>query len=112
MGRAAGDPFDPTGNVAAAAGQALADAGVGLEAVSNISVVEHDASTTMLVAEALGVDADTINPCGGAVATGDSGAAEELRLITDGLADGTGGVLLTLSAGPTGSAAIMWRKSI
>ena len=112
-GRAAGDPFDPVGNVAAAVGRALGDAGVELSAVDGISVVEHDAATAMLVARALDIDAECINRDGGAVATGNAGAAEELRLITDALAV-TGGerLLLTISAGPTGSAAIVWRKDI
>ncbi|MYL04519.1 MAG: hypothetical protein F4011_10110 [Acidimicrobiaceae bacterium] len=106
-GRAAGDPFDPVGDVAVAVEQALA--GTGLDAVDDIAVVEHDAATVMLVERALGVDAGRINRAGGAVATGNPGAAEELRLITDGLAV-TGGLLLTISAGPTGSAAILLRR--
>ena len=111
MGRAAGDPFDPVGNVVAAVGRALGDAGVELSAVDGIAVVEHDAATTMLVARALDIDAQRINPDGGAVATGNAGAAEELRLIADGLAV-PGGPLLTISAGPTGSAAIVWQTDI
>ena len=110
-GRAAGDPFDPTGNVAVSVGQALAEAGVELAAVDDISVVEHDAATPMLVARALGIDGERINRAGGAVATGNAGAAEELRLIADGLAGhaaGDGRLLLTISAGPTGSAAVVW----
>ena len=114
-GRAAGDPFDPTGNVAVAVGRALPDAGVELAAVDDISVVEHDAATPMLVARALGIDGERINRAGGAVATGNAGAAEELRLITDGLAGhaaADGRLLLTISAGPTGSVAIVWRIDI
>ena len=115
LGRAAGDPFDPVGNVAVAAERALAEAGVELEAVSDITVVEHDAATVMLVARALGTDRARINRSGGAVATGNAGAAEELRLITDGLAVPAAAgerLLLTISAGPTGSAAIVWQISI
>ena len=113
MGRAAGDPFDPVGNAAVAVGRALAEAGVDLDAVGDIEVVEHDAATAMLVALALGIDVARINRAGGSVATGDAGAAEELRLMTDGLADpGTGRLLLTISAGPTGSAAIVWQMDI
>ncbi len=115
MGRAAGDPFDPVGNVAVAAGQALAEAGVGLDAVDDITVIEHDAATVMLVAQALGTDGARINRSGGAVATGNAGAAEELRLIADGLAvPAVAGkrLLLTISAGPTGSAAVVWQMSI
>ena len=113
MGRAAGDPFDPVGNVAVAVGRALDDAGVELAAVEAISVVEHDAATALLVARALDIDAERINRDGGAVATGNAGAAEELRLITDGLAVPAGErLLLTISAGPTGSAAIVWQTDI
>ena len=113
MGRAAGDPFDPVGNVSVAVGRALRDAGVKLSAVDSIFVIEHDAATAMLVARSLGVDAEYINRDGGAVATGNAGAAEELRLITDGLAALIGEqLLLSISAGPTGSAAILWQIDI
>ena len=112
VGRAAGDPFDPVGKVAAAVGQALGEADAGLEAVDAIAVVEHDAATVGLVARALGIDESGINRAGGAVATGNAGAAEELRLITDGLADGADSLLLTISAGPTGSIAIVWQQDI
>ena len=112
-GRAAGDPFDPVGDVAVAVDRALAEAGTGLDAVEDIAVVEHDASTAMLVAQALGVDAGRFNRSGGAVATGSTGAAEELRLITDGLTDPEASrLLLTVSAGPTGSAVVVWRMDI
>ena len=115
MGRAAGDPFDPVGNVGVAVDRALAETGVELAAVDCISVVEHDAATAMLVARALDIDEGRINRGGGAVATGNAGAAEELRLITDGLAGpaASGGrLLLTISAGPTGSVAILWEMDI
>ena len=89
------------------------EAGVELSAVDNIAVVEHDAATALLVARSLGIDAERINRDGGAVATGNAGAAEELRLITDGLAVPAGErLLLTISAGPTGSAAIVWQADI
>ena len=113
MGRAAGDPFDPVGNAAVAVGRALAEASVELDAAADIDVTEHNAATVMLVARALGIDADGINRAGGAVATGNAGAAEELRLITDGLVEPVAGrLLLTISAGPTGSAAIVWQMNI
>ena len=115
MGRAAGDPFDPVGNVTVAAGRAVAEAGVELDAIDDITVVEHDAATVMLVARALDMDGGRINRSGGAVATGNEGAAEELRLIADGLAvpaAARGRLLLTISAGPTGSAAAVWQTDI
>ena len=112
-GRAAGDPFDPTGNVAMAVDRTLAETGTGLDTVDDIAIVEHDAATVGLVARALGVAVGRINRSGGAVATGNAGAAEELRLIADGLArPGVGRRLLTVSAGPTGSAAVLWRTHI
>ena len=96
-----------------AVGRALAEAGVELDAVGDIAVVEHDAATVMLVARALGIDGARINRAGGSVATGNAGAAEELRLITDGLVEPVAGrLLLTISAGPTGSAAIVWQMDI
>ena len=99
--------------MAVAVGRALDDVGVELSAVDGIAVVEHDAATAMLVARSLGIDAARINRDGGAVATGNAGAAEELRLITDGLAvPGGERLLLTISAGPTGSAAIVWQTDI
>ena len=115
MGRAAGDPFDPLGNVAVAVGRALAAAGVELDAVGEIAVAEHNAATALLVARALGVDAARINQSGGAVATGNAAAAEELRLITDGLAGPIAAgrrLLLTVAVGPTGSAAIVWHRAL
>ncbi len=113
MGRAAGDPFDPIGGVAVAVGRALAETGTELDTVDDIAIAEQDAATVGLVAQALDVDESSINRVGGAVATGNAAAAEELRLITDGLAgSGTGRLLLTISAGPTGSAAIVWNKYI
>ena len=114
MGRAAGDPFDPLGNVAVAVGRALAAAGVELDAVGEIAVAEHNAATALLVARALGVDAARINQSGGAVATGNAAAAEELRLITDGLAGPIAAsrrLLLTVAVGPTGSAATVWHRA-
>ena len=115
MGRAAGDPFDPLGNVAVAVGRALAAAGVEFDAVGEIAVAEHNAATALLVARALGVDAARINQSGGAVATGNAAAAEDLRLITDGLAGPIAAgrrLLLTVAVGPTGSAAIVWHRAL
>ena len=74
MGRAAGDPFDPVGNAAVAVDRALAEASVELDAAADIDVTEHNAATVMLVARALGIDADGINRAGGAVATGNAGS--------------------------------------
>jgi len=122
-GRAVGDPFDPVGNVAAAVNSALSTADSGISEIDQILVAEHDAATAMLVAASLHIDVERVNRHGGAVATGNSGAAEELRLITDSLtASGLGsvsggvncdgsGLLLAISAGPGGSAAVVFELS-
>lgn len=129
IGRASGDPFDPTGAVARAVERALRDANadegrsgsgrtapIGLDDMDEIAVSEPDVATVALVARELGIDAARVNPAGGATATGHAEAAEELRLITDGLTRRPRSSrrhqahLLTISAGPTGSAAIVWRR--
>ncbi len=122
-GRAVGDPFDPVGNVSAAVNSALSTADSGISEIDQILVAEHDAATAMLVAASLHIDVERVNRHGGALATGNSGAAEELRLITDSLTnsgsgsvsggvncDGTG-LLLAISAGPGGSAAVVFELS-
>ncbi len=128
IGRASGDPFDPTGAVACAVERALrktnADAGrtesalaapIGLDDMDEIAVSEPDVATVALVARELGIDTARLNPAGGATATGYAEAAEELRLMTDGLTRRSRvnqhhqAHLLTISAGPTGSAAIVWQ---
>ena len=110
MGRAAGDPFDPSGGVQAAADQALAVAGLGIADMDAVAVTEPTAAAPILAGQALGIDPARINRHGGALATGDAGAAEELRLIADGLIGlEPSQHLLTISAGPTGSVATVWR---
>jgi acetyl-CoA acetyltransferase len=113
-GRAAGDPHDPTGNVAASVARACNEADIEISEVSVIETVETTAATAILVSRALelrGDRLDCLNPMGGALAAGDAGAAEELRLVVDaaGRLD-PGESLLTISAGPTGSAATLWRR--
>lgn len=110
-GRAAGDPFDPIGGVGAAVDRALAVVGLGITDMGAVSVTEPTAAVPILVGRALGIDPAAINRRGGALATGDAGAAEELRLIADGLIGlEPGQHLLTISAGPTGSVATVWRR--
>lgn len=109
-GRAAGDPFDPVGGVRAAVDQALGSGGLGIDDMTAVASVEPTAAAPILVGRALGIDPAEINRSGGALATGDAGAAEELRLIADGLVGlEPGQHLLTISAGPTGSVATVWR---
>ena len=119
-GRAAGEPSDPTGAAATAVERALGEAAVDLATVDLIEVVETSAATAILVGRALGIepgpagglDQRGVNPHGGALATGDAGAAEELRLVIDGSERlEPGGTLLAVSAGPTGSAATLWRRA-
>lgn len=110
-GRAAGDPFDPVGGVRAAVDQALGSGGLRIDDIAAVAVVEPTAAAPILVGRALGIDPAEINRYGGTLATGDAGAAEELRLIADGLVGlEPGQHLLTISAGPTGSVATVWRR--
>ena len=110
MGRAAGDPFDPIGGVRTAVDRALAVAGLGITDMDAVAVTEPTAAAPILTGRALGIAPAAINRRGGALATGDAGAAEELRLIADGLTGiEPGQHLLTISAGPTGSVATVWR---
>ena len=110
-GRAAGDPFDPVGGVRASVDQALGSGGLGIDDMAAVASVEPTAAAPILVGRALGIDPAEINRSGGALATGDAGAAEELRLIADGLVGlEPGEHLLTISAGPTGSVATVWRR--
>lgn len=109
-GRAAGDPFDPVGGVRAAVDRALGSSGLEVDDMAAVASVEPTAAAPILVGRALGIDPAEINRSGGALATGDAGAAEELRLIADGLVGlEPGQHLLTISAGPTGSVATVWR---
>ena len=56
------------------------------------------------------MDPDLVNRHGGTLATGDSGAAEEIRLVVDAIGRlGRGELLAAASAGPTGSAVTIWR---
>jgi acetyl-CoA acyltransferase len=126
-GRAAGGPRDPTGKVSIAVDRAVADAGVALIDLDAIEVAETSAAAALLVARALGHRDTDIGPAesselqklarprrwnrhGGALATGDAGAAEELRLVVDaGGRLAPGRLLMTIGAGPSGSAASVWR---
>lgn len=110
-GRAADDPFDPISGVRAAVDQALGSEGLKIDDMAAVAVVEPTAAAPILVGRALGIDPAEINRYGGTLATGDAGAAEELRLIADGLVGlEPGQHLLTISAGPTGSVATAWHR--
>ncbi len=110
-GRGAGDPFDPTGGVVTTVDKALRSGNLALQDMTSIAVVESSAAIPILVTRALGIDPERVNRSGGTLATGDAGAAEELRLVMDSLCElDEGELLLTISAGPTGSAATVWRR--
>lgn len=111
-GRSAGPPGDAIGGVEVAVERACTAAHRGLAEVTLVEVVESSAATVALVGRALGLGDDDLNRGGGALATGDSGAAEELRLAGDAVDRlDEHEVALTVSAGPTGAAATVWRRS-
>ena len=107
----AGDPFDATGGVAAAIDVALGRAGLDRDGVDRWELVEPSAATFLALAVAIGDQGARINPDGGAIATGDAGAAEELRLVADTVHRlAPGEVVAVLTGGPTGSAVSVWER--
>lgn len=108
VGRAAGHPLDPAGGIAAAVDAATAE--VDRADIARWEITEPTAAAALLAIERVGVDPLLVNPAGGTLAVGDAGAAEELRLIADGIAFAPAGQLvLALSHGPTGAAATLVR---
>ncbi len=115
VGRAAGDPLDPTGAVAESVRRALATTGITTGDIEEIVCTEPDAATVLLCADALGLNPEGVNTNGGSLSTGFAGAAEELRLIADavvGTQRDKPGHVLAVSAGPTGSAATLWQRAV
>lgn len=111
VARAAGDPLDPTGDVATAVDHALGAAGLSHGDIDVWALTEPTAATALLSVTALGIDPELVNPGGGTLAVGDAGAAEEIRLVVDGLAGlAPGQRLVAASMGPTGSAATILRR--
>ena len=111
--RAAGEPDEPTGDLARAVGRVCSQHEIEVADVHLIEMVETSAATVALATRSAGLAGivDRVNPYGGALATGDAGAAEEIRLVVDAfdrLAHGQ--TVVTASAGPTGSAVILWRR--
>ncbi|MDW3220442.1 MAG: hypothetical protein R8F63_17675 [Acidimicrobiales bacterium] len=103
--RSAGHPLDPTGDAAAAIRVALQSAGLPLTAITRWEVAEPTAAATLLVIERAGLDPERVNIAGGALAVGDTAAAEELRLVVDGVGHaGAGDVVGCVAFGPTGAA--------
>ena len=104
VGRSAGNPLDPTGAIAVAVDRALG--GLDRGTVDRWEIGEPTAAATLLAVAALGIDAELVNQAGGTLGVGDAGAAEELRLVADGLAFADGGQLVVAAAhGPGGAAA-------
>lgn len=108
----AGDPFDSTGAIGTTIDRALGRAGLTRAEVDRWEVVEPSAAAFLTIATAIADPTASINPDGGALATGDAAAAEELRLAVDALHRvGPGGVVVTLAGGPTGSAVSVWERA-
>lgn len=108
--RSAGHPLDPTGAAADAIADALAKADLTLAEVSRWELVEPTAAAALLVVRAAGLDPARVNPAGGTLGVGDAGAAEELRLVADGIARATSGETFgAVAFGPAGAAVTLVR---
>ncbi len=105
-GRAAGDPRSPSGGAITAVTAALDRAGLDHRDIARWEIVESSAAALLCTCADLGLDPAMVNPRGGSLATGDSAAAEEIRLAVDCLdAPGTAGPIMTLVSGSTAAAA-------
>lgn len=103
--RRAAHPLDPTGGAAAAIHAALARAGLAAGAVGRWEIAEPTAASALIVAGHAGLDPEMINVSGGTLGVGDAGAAEELRLVVDGLAfAGPDQIVGAVAFGPGGAA--------
>jgi len=104
-GRSGGHPLSPQGGAAAALEMALNRAELDRADVARWEILESSAAALLCICDAIGVDPAMVNPHGGALATGDSAAAEEIRLVVDSLsAPRVAGAAVTLVSGPTGAA--------
>jgi len=112
-GRGAGSPLDPAGGVTNAVNSALAQAGLQRSDVGRWEIVESSAAALLCICHALDLDPVVVNPFGGALATGNCAAAEELRLIADAVGDATlGGPVLSVVSGITGAAATVFLPAL
>ena len=108
---AAGSPFDATGDAAGALDRALERAGLDRSGVARWEVAESSAAGFLALAAVFGACDAPINPDGGAIATGDAAAAEELRLGIDALLrSAPGEIVVALAGGPTGAAISVWER--
>ena len=100
---AAGSPFDLRGPVIAAVDDNVIPDRVDLAAGS--------ASMALVAVDALAVDAELVDASGGTIAVGDAAAAEDLRLVIDGIhhaAPGSTGRALRVA--PGAAAGCVWRR--
>ncbi len=112
VGRSSGDPRTPHGGASSAVTKALHGAGLTADEIERWEIVETSAAALLCVCSSLGIDPAKVNPHGGALATGDAAAAEEIRLVVDGLnTAATDGPILTLASGPSGAAATVLRPN-
>ncbi len=115
-GRAAGDPRSPSEGATAAVNAALDRAGLTRSDIVRWEIVESSAAALLCICARLGLDPAVVNPWGGTLATGDSAAAEEIRLTVDciGCLDAihTAGPIVTLVSGPTAAAATVLRPGV
>ena len=96
----AGSPFDVAGPAHAAAPDA-----------TTLDLAVSSASAALLAARALDREPDTIDREGGTIAVGDAGAAEDLRVVVDGMhrsEPGARGGALRVAAGA--AAGCTWRR--
>ncbi len=108
--RSAGDPLDPAGGVEASLTRALEIAEMTSSDIDGWEVSESTAASALLACKNLGVRPEQVNRQGGALAVGDAGAAEDLRLSVDGVAAcAPDSHLAVVSTGPTGAATTIWR---
>ncbi len=110
-GRAAGDPLDPIGGVMDALEISLRTARLRRNQISRWEIAEPTAAAGLLACRAIEIHAEEANPDGGALAIGDAGAAEDLRLSADGIISVTAGShVAAVMTGPTGSAVTIWQR--
>jgi acetyl-CoA acyltransferase len=112
VGRSAGHVLDPLGGLPHAAATALRHAGCTADDIDRWELTEPTAAATLLATERLGIETARTNPSGGSLAVGDAAAAEELRLVTDGLTSVEPGTMLACASfGPSGAAVTVVRSS-
>lgn len=107
VGHRAGHPLDPTGGIVGA----VEAAGITeYSSVARWEIGEPTAASTLLAIERLGVDPARVNLTGGTLGVGDAGAAEELRLVTDGISAAEPGEFVVAAAYGPGGAAVTFLR--